>query len=151
MKVKKTQRPRFKVGDWVSFPYAVETVFAQIIAEDGLLGFKGRHMYRVRLDLTWAEPDIFEIPEDELNAVPPPDKVAIMKFLKEGGLVAILESNLIRGENQPKVWLSFTRRGDLTHTLSAQRGVVGGAAVPYFAVIEDKVYTAKQEQVLNFL
>ncbi|MBI1915830.1 MAG: hypothetical protein HYS12_14015 [Planctomycetes bacterium] len=151
MKVKKTHRPRFKVGDWVSFPFAVETVFAQIIEDRGPLGFKGRPMYRIRLDLTWAEPDMFEMPEDELEAVPPPGKAAIMKFLKEGGLVALLQANLIRGENQPRAWLSYTRTGGLTHTLSRQRGVLGGAAVPYFALIEDKVYTPKLDQVLDFL
>jgi len=151
MKVKKTHPLRFKVGDWVSFLYPVDPVFAQVIEDHGPLGTNGRHMYRIRLDLAYTEPDMFDIPEEELEAVPLPDKATIMQFLKEGGLIAILQSNLIRGANPPQAWLSYTRTGSLTHTLSQQRGVLGGAAVPYFALLEDKVYTGKQEHVLDFL
>jgi hypothetical protein len=37
------------------------------------------------------------------------------------------------------------------HTFAADRGLVGGAAVPFFALLEDKVFTAKRQQVIDFL
>jgi len=151
MRTTKTTKPRFKVGDWVSFPFIIRTVFAQIIEDRGPLGFKGRHIYRIRLDREATEPDLFEMPEESLEPVPLPDKATLLKYLKEGGLVAILQSNLCNGQDQPRAWLSYTPEGDLTPTLLAHRGVLGGAIVPYFALIEDKVYKAKQDQVLDFL
>jgi hypothetical protein len=151
MKTKKPSKPRFKVGDWVSFLFAIQKVVAQVIEDCGPLGYKGRHLYRIRLDRTWTEPDLFELPEDDLEGVPRPDKATILRFLKEGGLVAILQANLCKGKEPPRAWLSYTPEGDLTPTFLAYRGVLGGAAVPYFALIEDKVYAAKQEQVLDFL
>lgn len=151
MKVKKAQPARFQVGDWVSFPYPVEPVVAQILADSGPLGIGGRHLYRIRLDLTWAEPDMFEVAEDELKRVPLPDKVALLKYFKEGGLVAMLQTNLIRADKDPQVWLSYTREGHLTHTLLRYRGVLGGVTVPYFALHETRVFAGKQEQVIDFL
>jgi len=108
MKGKKAQLARFKIGDWVSFPYPVEPVVAQIIEDRGPPGVRGRHYYRIRLDLTWAEPDMFDLPEEDLEAVPRPDNATIMKYLKEGGLTALLQTNLIRGQDDPKAWLSYT-------------------------------------------
>jgi len=35
--------------------------------------------------------------------------------------------------------------------LSPQRGVLGGAKVPYFALHETKVFAGKEEQVIDFL
>jgi hypothetical protein len=147
----KTSKPRFKVGDWVSFPFVIRKVFAQIIEDRGPLGFKGRRIYRIRLDREATEPDLFEMPEDEMETAPLPDKAAMVKYFENGGLVTILQANLCNGKDQPRAWLSFTPEGNVTHTLSAERGVVGGATVPYFALLENKVYTAKQEQVLDFL
>src|SRR4051794_28489870 len=107
---------RFKVGDWVTFPYGVQRGVAQIIEDRGPLDFEGRHIYRVRLDREDIEPDLFEVSESSLDATPVPSKAAILKYLKEGGLVAILQSNLGGGKNQPRAWLTYTRQGDLTHT-----------------------------------
>ncbi|SRR6266498_4783091 len=151
MRTRKTSKPRFKVGDWVSFPFVIGKVVAQILEDRGPLGCKGRRIYRLRLDREATEPDLFEMPEDDLEPVPLPDKATVLKYLKEGGLVAMLQSNLCNGQDQPRAWLSYTPEGALTHTLIAYRGVLGGAPVPYFALIEDKLYKAKQEQVLDFL
>ena len=101
MKVKKSHRARFRVGDWVTFLFGVGKVVAQIIEDRGPPGTSGRHFYRIRLDLTWAEPDMFDLPEEDMEAVPRPDKAMIVKYLKEGGLVALLQANLIR-EGRPK-------------------------------------------------
>jgi hypothetical protein len=86
-----------------------------------------------------------------MEAASPPDKEAIINYLKEGGLVAILFGNLEKKREQPKAWLTYKRRGGVTHTFLAERGVVGGAPIPYFALHEEKVYTGKKEEVAAFL
>jgi hypothetical protein len=50
MRSTKKERARFKVGDWVWFLYGTSNTFAQIIEDRGPLGFKGRHLYRIRID-----------------------------------------------------------------------------------------------------
>lgn len=143
-------RPRFKVGDWVSFPFGAGKAFAQVTEDRGPLGVRRRRLYGVRVEREYTEPDSFEMPEEDMEAVPPPDKAAVMQFLKEGGLVSILRSNLgVR--DHPKVWLTYKPRGGITHTFLPERGVVGGAAVPYFALHEDKVFAGKQNEALTFL
>jgi len=37
------------------------------------------------------------------------------------------------------------------HTFDAQRGVIGGSAVPFFALHEDRVFAGKKGQVIEFL
>jgi hypothetical protein len=91
------------------------------------------------------------MPEENLETVVPPDRAALQRYFREGGLVAILQSNLAGGREQPRVWLSFTARGDLVHTFAAERGVVGGSAVPPLALFDRKVFTPKQEEVREFL
>jgi hypothetical protein len=141
---------RFKVGDWVTFPYGIRNTRAQVIEERGPLGVKGRHICRVRL-ADETELDAFEMPEDELQPVPPPDKAAVMKYLKEGGLEAILRSNFAGEPKQPKVWLTYTPEGDLTPTSLAVRGVGGGGRVPFFALHKGLAFTGKPDEVLTFL
>lgn len=51
----------------------------------------------------------------------------------------------------PRVWLTYTPVGRLTHTLHHYLGVAGGAAVPCFALFERKVFAGKQEAVIDFL
>jgi hypothetical protein len=147
----RTKTGRFKVGDWVFMRHSVSNRIAQVIEERGPLGVKGRHFYRLRVERKYTEPDEFELPEDSLQAVPQPDKAAVMKYLKEGGLEAILRSNLGDGPKQPKVWLTYTPRGDLTPTSLAERGVVGGARVPFFALRKGLAFTGKPDEVLAFL
>jgi hypothetical protein len=146
----RAKKGRFKVGDWVSFPSIFRNKLAQVIEERGPLGVKGRHIYRIRI-ADETELEAFEMPEDELQPVPPPDKTAVMKYLKEGGLEAILRSNFAAEPKQPKVWLTYTREGDLTPTSLAMYGVVGGGRVPYFALHTGLAFTGKPEEVLAFL
>ncbi len=151
MTTAKKQSGPFKVGEWVQFQYGTWNPIAQVIEARGPLGANRRHLYRIRLDREAEEPDSFELPEDALQAVPVPDKPAIMAYLKNGGLVKILHANLGGGQNQPKVWLTYTPQGAVTHTFNAERGMIGGAKVPFFALHEKKVFTAKQEEVIAFL
>lgn len=142
---------RFKVGDWVSFPYGTRNLIAQVIEDRGPLGINRRRIYRVLVDREPDEPDSFEMPEDDLATVPPPDRAAVKQYLKNGGLLAILRSHLCEKRDQPRVWLTYTPRGAVTHTFSPERGVIGGARVPFFALHEEKVGADKMADVLSLL
>jgi hypothetical protein len=142
---------RFKVGDWVAFPYGNKDPIAQVIEARGPLGINQRHLYRILVPRESGEPDSFEMPEDELAAAAPLGKAAIMDYLKAGGLVEILRSNLSGGRDQPKVWLSYTPRGKISHTFLAERGMIGGATVPFFALHEGSVSAGKADEVVRFL
>jgi hypothetical protein len=150
MKTRK-QAGRFTVGEWVSFPYGARNLFAQVVEARGPLGVKGRHLYRIRYTREPGDQDSFEMPEDEMESACPPDKTAIAKYLEGGGLIDILRANLGGGAEQPRVWLTYRPRGELTHTFAADQGMVGGAAVPFFALHEGKVFAGKQEEVVRFL
>jgi hypothetical protein len=70
---KNTRPPRFKVGDWVTFQFGVRSALAQVIEHRGALGgVEQRHLYRIRHDREDSEPDLFEIPEDEIEPASPP-------------------------------------------------------------------------------
>jgi hypothetical protein len=142
---------RFKVWDWVSFRYGAENLIAQVIEARGPLGMNRRRLYRVRVARDIGDPDSFELPEDELEAASIPDREAVIEYMKRGGLVAILRSNLSGGKNQPNVWLTYTPRGSVTHTFIPERGVLGGATVPFSALHEGKVFAGKEEEVADFL
>jgi hypothetical protein len=73
MKAADQEAGRFKVGDWVSFQYGARNVVAQVIEARGPIGVNRRRLYRVRLAREFAEPDSFEMPEDELQAAPRPE------------------------------------------------------------------------------
>jgi hypothetical protein len=151
MNTTRRERGRFKVGEWVAFPYGTRNLIAQVVEARGPLGVKGRHLYRIRVAREFGEPDSFEMPEDELEPASLPDKAAIIKYMKEGGLLAMLRANLSGGRDQPKAWLTYTPRGEVAHTFSAERGVVGGATIPFFALHEGRVFTGKVEEIIAFL
>jgi hypothetical protein len=110
MSATRKKNGRFKVGDWVAFPYGTRNLIAQVAEARGPLGVNRRHLYRILVPSESGEPDSFEMPDDELAAAGPPDKTAIIRYLKEGGLVEMLRSNLNGGRHQPKVWLTCTSR-----------------------------------------
>ena len=99
--------PKFRVGDWVTFQYGARRVFAQVIEDRGPLGVNRRRLYRIRLDQDLNDPIAFEMPEDDLEKALP-DKNAVIAYLKQGGLVRILQTNLQGGKNQPRVWLTLS-------------------------------------------
>jgi hypothetical protein len=144
------QTPRFRVEDWVSFPYGSRRVWAQIIEDRGSIGVKRRRLYRVRICDEQTEEVTFEVPEDELEPVES-DRGKMIEYLKSGGLVSMLRSNLGGGRDQPKVWLSFDKYGNLTHTFVPERGFVGGSTVPFFALQGNQIFTPKANEVVDFL
>jgi hypothetical protein len=150
MSTARRQAPRFKVGDWISFQYGSRRVWAQIIEDRGPIGVNGRRLYRIRLGEEASESVAFEVAEDDLSPAQA-DRAGIIDYLKRGGLVAILRSNLGGGPDRPKAWLQFDPQGRFIHTLSAERGLVGGATVPFFALQANRVFAPKAEEVIGFL
>jgi hypothetical protein len=151
MSTVKTKRPRFRWGDWVSFPYGVRRVFAQIIQSDKPLFVRGYHLYRVRLEQAYTEAAEFTATDEDMEKAVP-DKAAIVQYLKQGGLADILQTNLRDGEAPPRVWLTFTPGGELTHTLNPGLKAAGkGTPAPYFAVLKNKVYAPDRAKVVEYL
>ena len=144
------QAPRFKVGDWASFRYGSRQVWAQIIEDRGPIGVNRRRLYRVRIGDEQTEEVTFEVPDDELAPVEQ-DRAKMIEYLKNGGLISILRSNLGGGCDQPKVWLSFNAHGNLSHTFIAGRGFVGGKTVPFFALQGNQIFAPKSDEVIAFL
>lgn len=126
----KVSPARFRRGDWVTFPFGVQPAFAQIIEDRGAIGVGGRRLYRVRVDQELDDPFSFEVPEEEMEKVVP-DRAAIKDYLEQGGLLEILRANT-QGGRPPRVWLTIGRRGEITHTFDAERGLIGnGHPVPF--------------------
>jgi hypothetical protein len=151
MSTLRTRRPKFRLGDWVTFQYGVRPVFAQIIEDRGPLGANRRRLYRIRIDWEFNESTDFEMPEDEMEKAVP-DTATILRYLKRGGLVEILHTNLRGGKNQPRVWLTFDSGGGVFFTLDASRRCIGkGGAVPFWALHENKILLPKKEAVLDLL
>ena len=69
-------KARFKVGDWVSFPYGALMPIARIIEDRGRIGHGGRQLYRVELPIPDNEPDRFEVAEETLTPSAPPETTA---------------------------------------------------------------------------
>jgi hypothetical protein len=109
-----------------------------------------RRLYRIRIGDEQNEEVMFEVPEDELAPVES-NRLDVINYLKSGGLVNILRSNLGGGPDQPKVWLSFGPHGNLTHTFIKERGFIGGRAVPFFALQGNQVFTPESDKVVEFL
>ncbi len=151
MNTVRTNRTRFRVGDWVTFQYGTWQAFAQIIEDRGPLGKDRRRLYRIRLDQDQDEPIAFEMSEDDMELAVP-DKAAILQYLKHDGLMDLLQTNLRDREKPPRVWLTFTRDGGLTHTLNRGLKVAGkGTAAPFFALLKNKVYTPDKAKVVEYL
>ncbi|MBX3413529.1 MAG: hypothetical protein KF708_12635 [Pirellulales bacterium] len=138
------------VGDWVSFDYGSQRIWAQIIEDRGGLGVRGRRLLRLRFR-RGSEEVAFEMPEDELvreNL----SRSSVIDFLKHGGLVEILHSNLTGG-SEPRVWLTLSPQGKIGFTFEKDRGIVGGEVVPFNALTRDhrKVFLPDREGVIGFV
>jgi hypothetical protein len=151
MKTKTQRAAKFRVGDRVSFLYGPRRVQADVIEDRGPIGVNGRRLFRVRLELVGTEASCFEIPEVNLEAAAVPDKEDLIRYLKSGGLAEILGANLEGGKEQPRAWLTLDSQGSVTHTFINHQGLIGGAAVPFFALYNDRIFAPRKEDVAVFL
>ena len=149
----------FHVGDRVRIIRGIGrgTITGVITEDRGVLGPR-RHLYSVLVYQDPFEPVAYELPEDELEAFDESyeehvklEKEKIIEYLKNGGLIMMLQSNLSGGRGQPQVWIRLDTLGNLTHTFIKERGRVGGGTVPFLATDGDKVFTPKKDEVVTFL
>lgn len=148
----------FRVGDRVGVSLGRRTVPGIITEDRGPLGVRGRRLYQVRVSMDPFEPVITELLEDDIQPIEHSalsefslDKKRIIAYLVNGGLIAILRSNLAGGRTQPRVWLRPDSIGNVTYTFEEEWGVVGGATIPFLAVHGEKVFSPKRVQVLALL
>ncbi len=64
--------PRFRVGDWVTYPRWPERQRAQVIEYRGPLGVGGENVYRLRRVFDWGEVREFEQAESDLRPAESP-------------------------------------------------------------------------------
>ncbi len=146
--------PLFRVGQRVTVPLGPRDVPGIVAEERGALGIGGRYLYHVHVPMEPYDPMFLVCSEEEMAAAdepPPLEPGEVVKYLVNGGLVSILWSNLEGGKNQPRAWLCRTSRGGVTHTFLPERGMVGGQAVPFFALHGDKVFAPKAAEVVTFV
>lgn len=158
------------MGDWVSFLYGGQWLVGQVLDQPSPGGSPHR-LYRISLDP--AEPNAYELaaafdeglgPEaslgprtlqfkdEQLEPAPLPDKAAICTYLRYGGLLAMLDANLVPDRPLRQAWITFAHESwRLAHTFTADRGIVGGATVPFSAVRDNKVLDSKKQEVIEFL
>ena len=146
-------RSRFAVGSWVRIPFAGRRVEALIVEDRGRIGSGMQRLYTVRVPTDPGESAILEVPETDLEAAVSNVEMNISKatdYLKRGGLVALLRSNM-SGGNAPRVWLRYDTRGNVTHTFIEEFGLVGGEQAPFFALHGKHIFSPKVDEVRAFL
>ena len=80
-----------------------------------------------------------------------PDNGKIVRYLKQGGLLAMLQSNISAGKDQPRLWLRYDTLGNVTYTFIERHGQVGGERVPFLALHGERILSAKLDAVRHFL
>lgn len=65
-------KPKYKVGDWVTYPRIPEPVPVLVIEHCGPLGTDGEHIYRLRRVFDWGEIREFQQPESVLHPTEAP-------------------------------------------------------------------------------
>lgn len=148
----------FHVGDRVRIDFGRRKLTGVIVEDRGAIGVHGRRLFQVDIPMDPFEPMSVELPEDEMEVIPPGTEVArsldkqkVADYLAKGGLISILRSNLAGGRNQPTAWLCHDQLGNVTHTFVPERGVIGGQLVPVAAVYNSRVFSPKRDCVLSFV
>jgi hypothetical protein len=149
---------RFQVGDQVTFSYGRSTMTGEITEDRGPLGLNGCRIYQVRVSVDPFEPETWEKSEDDLEPAPDRatlrarmDRGEVEAYLACGGLVEVLRSNRSGGRNQPHVWLRPDTLGNVTYTFAEERGVLGGAKVPFGLLHGDRVFEPKREEAIAYV
>lgn len=148
----------FRVGDRVTFLRGAGREKGTVIEERGPIGVQGRRLYHVEVPNDPFDPTTYEVSEDEMERAGLPSEKErrlsageIMGYLRNGGLISILRSNMTGGKNQPRVWLSRDSLGNVTHTFYEERGLIGGETVPFWTVYEDSVFAPERDKVSKYL
>src|SRR5262249_15720092 len=145
MKTKKPPPPLFRVGDRVLVEWGRRKVDGVIVEDRGPFGVGGRRLYYVEIPMDPHEPMHSMCPVEEWEPANRPsvraswiEKAKVIEYLKNGALLSILMTSTPGGRNQPRVWFRPNTLGNLTYTFAPERGVLGGAIVPYATLYQDR-------------
>lgn len=150
---------RISPGDEVQFTLGTSTVHGIVVEDRGPIGAGKVRLFSVRVSYDPYDDDqVFEMPEDEIHTVARSDSTdeaisvnEAVEYLKGGGLIDMLRAGNASEKVQPHAWLRRDSLGNVTHTFSPERGVLGGSTVPYFALYDNRVFSPKRGEVLAFL
>lgn len=149
---------RIAIGDQVQFTLGTSLAQGVVVDDRGPIGAGKVHIFRVSVSNDPYDDEVFEMPEDEIEVVnrDASQGTAIrvdeaIEYLERGGLVHILRAGMSGGKAQPRAWLCRDSLGNVTHTFSPERGRLGGAVVPFFALHDSRVFTPKREDVRSFI
>ena len=152
------KRPPTKIGDRVKIDFGRRQLTGAVVEDRGAIGIQGRRIFVVSVPMDPLDPMLVELPEDEFEPLssdltnrPILDKQMVISYLSNGGLIAILQSNSSGGRNQPGAWLCLDTLGSVTHTFVPERGIIGGQAIPFSALSENKVFTPRRNEVEKFV
>jgi hypothetical protein len=150
-------RPRFQVGDRVRITSPGYEVWGTIAEDRDPFGVGGSRQYTVSVPSDPFEPERYLVSEDRLepDKTPPAplEKAEILRSLKNSGLIRLLMTNPSpEGPKDPHVWLCRGQSGIVTHTFARERGMVGGAPVPFAAFWgSDGIQAHKRDEVATYL
>jgi hypothetical protein len=143
------------VGDNVCFVFGTTPIQGVVVDDRGPIGADHVRIYAVRIPNEPFDDYVIEMPGDELDlavaSTDPIPEANVVDYLEHGGLVQILKSNSADGANRPQVWLVRDSLGNVVHTFHAEHGLVGGAVAPFFALHGNRIFTPKQQEVIDFL
>jgi hypothetical protein len=131
--------PRFRVGDWVMFPFGIRRVLAEVIEDRGPIGYRGRRLYGVRLDRSQPEPRTTEVPEENLESAP--REILTPEAARERGISTEywprheFAITYLR-EGNTHEWASCTKGGLVLEGVNA-RGPVGYSTARYGSESQD--------------
>ena len=146
-------RPQFHLDQRIAFNFGTRKAKGSVVEDRGPLGVGGQRIYRIRLDMDPFEPVFLELPENELEpfseAEPPITPHEALEYLANGGLMLMLQSGATG--TSPRIWLRRDNLGNVTHTFVEGRGTLGGAVPPVYCFHDDRVFSGKREEVVQFL
>ena len=85
MAKQKPKPTKFKVGDWVNYPWSPEPGLAKVIEIRGPLAPGGEQVYRLRRVFDWGEVREFERLESDLQLADPPEREPVPRPEEEWG------------------------------------------------------------------
>lgn len=117
MSTTKKMKPRFQVGDQVSFLYGPRQVNGKVVEDRGPLGAFGRRMFLVRADLGAEQEATFEIPEDNLKDF----SREIVESSSSGSRVEFIVTYTRLGTS--RLWRATVKRGRVYQGMKAKGAV----------------------------
>ena len=146
---------RIHAGDHVQFTSGNTSVRAIVVGDRGPIGANKNRILQIRVPDAPYEDEVFEMSEDQLTVIDQetsrgsPIRVdESREYFANGGLVQILRA---AAEGRTAAWLCRNSLGNLTHTFSPDRGIVGGAIIPTNALHGHYIFRPKRDEVLDYL